>query len=155
MKTLFLLVFTTVFTLSSFAQSYDTNLPDCLDRQGNILTGKLSELEAVMKSPTNRPQVYVSGVVTNILPEDHHGNPHQKFIIEIKKDLTLKIVTNLDFGRIPVQVGAKVEVCGEYAVNRWNGLGLVHWTHFDRRNHHPNGFTVIGGMVYGETLTHN
>jgi len=154
MKALFFLVLTSVLTFSTFAQSYDTNVPDCLDHQGNLLTGKISHLERVMKAPRNRPQVYIRGIITSILKEDHRGNPHQKFVIEVKKDLTLKIVTNLDFGRIPTQIGQEIKVCGEYAVDRHNGLGLIHWTHFDRRKHHPDGFTVINGMVYGETLIH-
>lgn len=157
MKKLLFIVFTSLLTLSTFAQSYDTNLPDCKNHQGDILQGTDAELQKVVTNynPADRHhgQVLVKGVVTLVLPEDHRGNPHQKFIIEVKKGLTLKVVTNLDFQRIPVQVGQSAEVCGEYAVNSYNHKGLVHWTHYDRRGHHPDGFTVLNGMVYGETYT--
>ena len=107
--------------------AYSAQLPVCKDRRGNPLSGSIEQLKQVMNSNANRPQVLVSGIIERILPEDKDGNPHQKFLLNVS-GIKLQIVSNLDFGRIPVAVGTAIQVCGEY-LNV--GSGMVHWTHFD------------------------
>jgi hypothetical protein len=120
---------------------------DCKDRRGNVLPKTSDSLNQVRKSNANRPMVYVDGTITQILPEDKAGLPHQKYILSAFGSVKLVIVSNIDFGRIPVAVGSKVAVCGEY-LNAEGGM--VHWTHFDPHGGHPDGFTILDGKLYGD-----
>lgn len=98
---------------------------------------------------SKRPQVYVEGIIKEILPEDKMGLPHQKFVISVS-GIKVQVVHGLDYGRIPLRVGAQVKVCGEYLNS---GDGLIHWTHFDPDARHPDGFIFFGGEFYGQTET--
>lgn len=134
----------------SFSLSAGTlqEVPDCKDFRGNIMDGSKSQLLQVMRSNANRPQVMVTGVVSQVLPEDHDGLPHQKYTITVDNQIKLLVVSNLDFGRVPVVVGKSLTVCGEY---KKVGQGMIHWTHFDPHGGHPDGFTVVDGKLYGDT----
>jgi len=74
--------------------------------------------------------IEVSGLVTRLLPDDHDGSRHQRFIIDIGSRATLLIAHNIDLAeRIPIGMGDRVHVRGMF---EWNDLGgLVHWTHHD------------------------
>lgn len=137
--------------LLSFSISAGTvnpaQFPDCKDVRGSILAGTVDQLRVVMKSNANRPQVLVSGVVTDVLPEDHNGLPHQKYTLKVDGQIKLLVVSNLDFGRVPVKVGQQLAVCGEF---KKVGQGMVHWTHFDPHGGHPDGFTIVDGKLYGD-----
>lgn len=123
-------------------------IPECKDFRGNVMNGSMEQLRTVMRSNASRPQVMATGVVSQVLPEDHDGLPHQKFTISVDKQVTLLIVSNLDFGRVPVVVGKSVTVCGEF---KRVGQGMIHWTHYDPRGTHPDGFTIVDGALYGDT----
>ena len=125
---------------------FSAELPVCKDRRGNSLSGSIEQLKQVMNSNANRPQVLVSGVIERILPEDKDGNPHQKFLLNVS-GIKLQIVSNLDFGRIPVSVGTAIQICGEYLKV---GAGMIHWTHFDPHGGHPDGFSIVNGKLYGD-----
>ena len=103
-----------------------------------------------MNSRIDRPQIYAVGVVSALLPDDLQGLPHQKFEIKVGGLINLEIVSNLDFGRIPVQVGQSVSVCGEFLDV---GEGMIHWTHFDPHGNHANGFTFVNGQIFGQFQT--
>lgn len=135
-----------VLTLNS---AFSANLPECKDRRGNTLNGSIEQLKQVMNSNANRPQVLAIGVVEKMLPEDKSGSPHQKYILNAF-GYKLQIVSNLEFGRIPVSVGSNVQVCGEYLRV---GPGMIHWTHFDPHGGHPDGFSILNGKLYGDTET--
>ena len=122
-------------------------LPDCKDLRGSVLPNTVDQLKVVMRSNAGAPQVMVTGVVTQILPEDHSGLPHQKYTLMVGGQIKLMIVSNLDFGRVPVVVGATLSVCGEY---KKVGDGMIHWTHFDPHGGHPDGFTIVNGVLYGD-----
>ncbi len=140
-----------LLSFSSFATSFNpANLPDCKDLRGNVLANTVDQLKVVMRSNANRPQVAVTGIVSQILPEDHDGLPHQKYTLTVGGQIKLLIVSNLDFGRIPLQVGQTLTVCGEY---KKVGQGMIHWTHFDPHGGHPDGFTVVNGSLYGDKET--
>lgn len=141
-------IITSLFALLSFS-TFAANLTnvDCKDVRGNILSGSVDQLKAVMSSRAPRPQVMVTGVVAQVLPEDHNGLPHQKYTLTVNNQIKLMIVSNLDFGRIPLQVGQTLTVCGEY-LNV--GQGMIHWTHFDPHGGHPDGFTISNGVLYGD-----
>ena len=138
---LIIAIVSSLFFLSAFAQ----NIPECKNARGEVVPDSRDYLQSVARAGGARPQVLVSGVVRNVLPEDHTGSPHQKFVIEYD-GIELSIVSNLDFGRIPVKIGDAVRICGEY-LNV--GQGMVHWTHHDPAGRHPNGFTVHEGVIYG------
>jgi predicted small secreted protein len=136
-----------------FAKQTDKDLafPECKDRNGNVVNGSIAQLRNVMNNPRDsRAQVYTTGTITVINKEDNTGLPHQKFDLKVDSDITLSIVSNLDFGRIPLTVGKKISICGEF---RRIGKGMVHWTHFDPHGGHPNGFSILDGVLYGEHET--
>ncbi len=138
-----------LISLSTFAHTFQSeNLPDCKNRNGVILPNTLNQLKEAMNSSDKRPQVIVTGVVSNILAEDHDGLPHQKYILTVNENIKLLIISNLDFGRVPLEDGKQISVCGEF---KKVGQGMVHWTHFDPHGGHPNGFTIVDGKSYGET----
>ncbi|MGZ3787796.1 MAG: DUF3465 domain-containing protein [Bacteriovorax sp.] len=148
MKALILTSLVALFSLSTFAANLDpSSLPECKDLRGNVLSGTVDQLKVVMRSSSDRPQVMVTGVVAQVLPEDHAGLPHQKYTLTVGGQIKLLVVSNLDFGRVPVSVGQTLTVCGEY---KNVGQGMVHWTHFDPHGGHPDGFTVVAGKLYGD-----
>ena len=131
----------------SASQFNSATLPDCKDMRGSVLPNTIDQLKVVMRSNAGSPQVMVTGVVTQILPEDHNGLPHQKYTLLVGGQIKLLIVSNLDFGRVPVAVGATLSVCGEY---KKVGQGMIHWTHFDPHGGHADGFTIVNGVLYGD-----
>lgn len=144
-------IITSLLVLFSFGAMADNSaietLPDCKDQRGNVLNGSIDQLKVVMKSRSGRPQTKVTGVVSQILPEDHEGLPHQKYTLTVSGEIKLLIVSNLDFGRVPLKVGQTLTVCGEF---KKVGQGMIHWTHFDPHGGHPDGFTVANGVLYGD-----
>lgn len=135
------------FVISFTALADISSVPDCQDYRGSILKDTVEQLQVVMRSNAARPMVFVTGVVASILPEDHKGLPHQKYTIKVNNQITLLIVSNLDFGRVPLKVGKTVSVCGEF---KKIGQGMVHWTHFDPHGGHPDGFTIVDGQLFGD-----
>ena len=119
-------IVSSLFLLLSFSvsasQFNSATLPDCKDMRGSVLPNTVDQLKVVMRSNAGSPQVMVTGVVTQILPEDHNGLPHQKYTLLVGGQIKLLIVSNLDFGRVPVIVGATLSVCGEF---KKVGEGLI------------------------------
>lgn len=70
------------------------------------------------------------GVVRRLLSDDHDGDRHQRFVLDMKNGQTLLVAHNLDIAeRVPLGMGDRVRFRGVY---EWNELGgLVHWTHRD------------------------
>ncbi len=130
-------------------QAYDK---ECRNSDGKVMNGSIEQLRAVMQKSWNRPQILVIGEITKILGEDHSGLPHQKFTIKVSNDISISIVTNLDFGRIPIALGKTIAVCGEF---KKVGQGMVHWTHFDPHGGHADGFTILDGKLYGDVETND
>lgn len=126
---------------------FSTQAIECKNSDGKVMNGSIEQLRAVMQKNWNRPQILVKGEITKILSEDHSGLPHQKFSIKVSNDISLSIVTNLDFGRIPIALGKIITVCGEF---KKVGQGMVHWTHFDPHGGHADGFTILDGKLYGD-----
>ncbi len=139
---LFFAIVILAFSLST--QAYEL---ECRNSEGQIMNGSIEQLRAVMKKNWDRPQIKVIGVITNILPEDHSGLQHQKFSIKVSNDISLSIVSNLEFGRMPIAIGKTITVCGEF---KKVGQGMVHWTHFDPHGNHADGFSIIDGEIYGD-----
>jgi hypothetical protein len=88
--------------------------------------------------------------VVKILPDDTQGRKHQKWIFALDNGRQVMAVYNSDFSdeRIPVQVGQKMSLGGQFIWDR--GGGLLHWLHADPKNRRPDGYVEIGGVVYGQ-----
>lgn len=132
------------FSTAVLAQS----LPVCKTRNGTELTPSVTELRRYVDTNNGkRPIVFVEGVIKEILPEDKLGRPHQKFILSVQ-GIKVQVVHGMDYGRIPLRTGVKVQVCGEFLNSQG---GMIHWTHFDPAAHHPDGFIALDGEIYGQT----
>jgi hypothetical protein len=141
-------ILTSLLALLTFsATASDLTLPDCKDLRGSVIPNTVDQLKVIMKSNAGRPQVMATGVVSQILPEDHNGLPHQKYTLTVDGQIKLLIVSNLDFGRVPLVIGSTVSVCGEF---KKIGQGMIHWTHFDPHGGHPDGFTIVNGQLFGD-----
>ena len=63
-----------------------------------------------------------------LIPDDHDGARHQRFILQLPGRQTLLVAHNLDLSqRVPVGMGDRVRFRGIYEWNEHGGL--VHWTH--------------------------
>jgi hypothetical protein len=89
-----------------------------------------------------------TGIVRRLLSDDNDGSRHQRFILDLRGQLTLLIAHNIDIAsRIPLGLGDRVYFRGIY---EWNELGgLVHWTHHD-----PHG-VEDGGHIRYRTRTYS
>lgn len=124
---------------------------ECKDFKGNVVDGSITRLRSVMANHKGeKTQVLVTGTISEIKKEDNSGLQHQKYNMKVDKDITLQIVSNLEFGRIPLVVGKVTTVCGEFLKV---GQGMVHWTHFDPHGPHADGFTIVDGVLYGDKET--
>lgn len=139
-----------LLALSLSAFSADTTV-ECKDFKGNVVDGSITRLKSVIANHKgDKTQVLVTGTITEIKKEDHSGLAHQKYDMKVDKDITLQIVSNLEFGRIPLVVGKVTTVCGEFLRV---GQGMVHWTHFDPHGPHADGYTIVDGVLYGDKET--
>lgn len=139
-----------LLALSLSAFSAETTV-ECKDFRGNVVDGSITRLRSVMANHKGeKTQVLVTGTISEIKKEDNSGLQHQKYNMKVDKDITLQIVSNLEFGRIPLVVGKVTTVCGEFLRV---GQGMVHWTHFDPHGPHADGYTVMDGVLYGDKET--
>jgi hypothetical protein len=85
--------------------------------------------------------------VTRLLPDDHDGSRHQRFILQLRSRQTLLIAHNIDLARrIPLGMGDRVRFRGLY---EWNDLGgLVHWTHHDPHGNEDGGWVSHRRKIY-------
>ena len=93
-------------------------------------------------------QVYGTGIVISILPDDRDGSHHQRFIIELKSKQTLLITHNIDLSTriFALSINDRIEFFGEY---EWNAKGgVIHWTHHDPLEIHVNGWIYHNNIIY-------
>jgi uncharacterized protein DUF3465 len=110
-----------------------------------------SALVAAVESHRNIFYVEAGNLtVSNILPDDTKGLPHQKWQAKLSNGTTITLIYNSDMGvRVPVKVGDKFAVGGQYI--QTPGGGLVHWLHDDPHQTRPDGYVYLNGVVYGDT----
>lgn len=73
---------------------------------------------------------------------------HEQFIIRLSSgEITLEVEHNISIARrVPVNLGDRVVVHGEYI---WNSKGgLIHFTHHDPQGTHEGGYITDNGATY-------
>lgn len=106
---------------------------------------------AIAQAEANRKNAdFVQGsdmVVTQLLPDDTQGRPHQKFVVRLSTGDQIVAISNLDMcERVPVRVGDRVGLGGQFIWTKQGGI--IHWLHHDPRGSRPNGFIAYGGRIY-------
>lgn len=107
-----------------------------------------STLAKAIADRANKVEVEGQGTVIKVLPDDHEGDRHQRFIIQLASGQTLLIAHNIDEApRVSgIREGDTLAFRGEY---EWNERGgVIHWTHSDRRGRHPDGWLKHNGRIY-------
>ena len=82
-----------------------------------------------------------------VLPDDHAGSRHQRFILRVAGGVSVLVAHNVDLApRVPVALGDSVELRGEY---EWNDRGgVIHWTHHDPDGRREGGWIRQDGRLY-------
>ena len=90
----------------------------------------------------------VSAIIARLLPDSYGRNEHQRFIVRCPSGQTILIVNDVSIGqRVPVGMGQRVVVRGQYVWNRQGGL--IHFTHHRDGN---GGWILFQGHVYALAL---
>ena len=107
----------------------------------------LAQLRAAANDPDAKFWTTLQGTVIRNLKDDQEGDRHQKFLVQVAKDLTLLVSHNIDVAsRVPVREGDTVKIQGEYVWN--NRGGVIHWTHRDPNGRQAVGWIEINGKHY-------
>jgi hypothetical protein len=109
-------------------------------QQGGTSASSADQVSAAFENRQSNVQVQGSGAVTRMLPDDNDGSRHQRFIIQLRSGQTVLVAHNIDLAErvAPLEVGDRVEFCGEY---EWNEKGgVLHWTHRDPQHRHVDGW---------------
>jgi hypothetical protein len=73
---------------------------------------------------------------------------HEQFDVRRADGATFRVIDNVDLApRVPVAPGDRVTVRGEL-VTRGQNPPIVHWTHYDPRGRHPDGWIEYAGRRY-------
>ena len=99
-----------------------------------------TDIEIAIAARATETWVETVGSVIRLLPDDHKGSAHQRFILRLPSGHTVLVAHNLDLARrVPLRAGDSVRLRGRY---EWNQKGgILHWTHHD-----PAG-NLAGGWI--------
>jgi hypothetical protein len=117
-----------------------------IDTQTDVATN--DKLLKLIKHRQSGQMVVVNVTVLKLLSDDLQGDRHQRMILKVVgSGKTILLAHNIDIAnRIPVQVGQELVVYGQY---EWNDKGgVIHWTHRDNNNRHPNGWVLYNNNRY-------
>src|SRR5581483_610807 len=89
----------------------------------------------------------MAGKVVELLPDAIGRSTHERFLLGCPGGQTVLVENNTDVGRrVPLHVGERVGVDGQYI---WNRLGgLIHDTHHSTSSTTPSGWIYAAGHVY-------
>jgi hypothetical protein len=105
-------------------------------------------VKRVYGKPDTGTWIEESGLVHRLIPDDHDGARHQRFILDLRNGQTVLMAHNLDLAeRVPVGLGDRIRFRGMYEWNEWGGL--VHWTHHDPLGIEDGGFIRYRSKSYG------
>jgi len=105
-------------------------------------------LENAFANHLSNLQLAGQGTVVKLLPDDHDGSRHQRFVVRLDSGRTVLVAHNIDLApRIDaLRAGDAVTFYGEY---EWNPKGgVIHWTHHDPQGHHLAGWIKHAGQTY-------
>ncbi len=105
------------------------------------------QLLAAQSACSKKVQVLFSAPVEKLLPNDRHGTPHQRFLLQLSNGTSVLVAHNTKMApAVPVQAGDVVVIKGEYI---WNEKGgVVHWTHHTDTRRHEGGYIQFNGQTY-------
>jgi hypothetical protein len=109
---------------------------------------RVTTTPAILAAGASNTQVRGTGIVSRLLPDDHNGSAHQRFILRLPSGQTLLIAHNTDLAPAiaNLRVGDTIEYNGEF---EWNPKGgVVHWTHHDPAHQHADGWLKHDGRVF-------
>ena len=116
--------------------------------QQNSSSENQQSADELYQQQQSNQQLEITGTVIKLLTDDHVGNKHQRFIVQVEGGLTLLVAHNIDLAdRIEtLKEGDVVNVYGEY---EWNERGgVIHWTHHDPKKRHVDGWIKHQGITY-------
>jgi hypothetical protein len=74
---------------------------------------------------------------------------HEHFRVRSDDGVEVEVADNVSIARpCPVKPGDHIEIRGECTRAYADGSPLVHWTHRDPRQRHPDGFIQLDGRRY-------
>jgi len=113
----------------------------------SVLVDESGRVEALFASRRSGEMVVISASVDRLLADDNDGSRHQRFIVRLATGHTLLVAHNIDLAeRVPLTVGARVRMRGEY---EWNEEGgVIHWTHHDPQGAREGGWIDFAGERY-------
>jgi len=143
---------------SASALALEGNAPNCVDFNGQVLPVNNQQVVQYKQTTKNEfhARAHVNGTVTQLY-SNQTGHQHFQMTMEGTSQ-TLEVVYEMNFGKIPVQVGASVEACGDYITSNAPYQGypvspdgaLIHWVHRSDTSKHPQGFVIENNVVYGQ-----
>jgi len=148
------------------AAAEETNLPDCLDRNRQVIRGDNNEEVLRWKEETKnqyKDRALIKGVLVGITLDRRSHLQLEVNLVgdENSRDVRnhIEVIYNKSFGEVAaVSPGMTVEACGDYITsNAQSGpykpspMGaILHWVHKSNTpNRHASGFLAIDGKVYG------
>lgn len=104
---------------------------------------------AVQHAHANHAEVTFCGTVVRLRPAKHTRSGWHRYIyVDVGHGDRIEIDANLDeMGNVPVAVGERAVVRGEYYYDE-DGREGVHWTHHTDRGSHPSGYLILNGTTY-------
>lgn len=104
-------------------------------------------VETAYAEQRSKVWVEVQGSILRLLADDHEGDRHQRFILELDSGHTVMVAHNIDLAkRVPLRKNDKIRLSGRY---EWNDRGgVIHWTHHDPENRRKGGWIEFNGTVY-------
>jgi len=135
-----LIVATLVFLALWLWRDYGPGLPQ------DVTVGDIAVTDLYVQEQSG-VLVEIEAKVLRLLSDDKEGSPHQRFILGLSTGHTLLVAHNLELAeRVPLKIGDRVRVRGEYEFNAQGGV--VHFTHRDPGFSGRHGWIELAGIRY-------
>jgi hypothetical protein len=111
------------------------------------IAGDDSEVIRAQNAHAIKVEVTVNAPVYKLLRDDTQGLPHQKFLLQLSNGTTILVAHDIKYApRVPLNLGDRPTIHGEYIWNRKGGL--IHWTHHSDTPRHEGGWIDLNGNRY-------